>query len=266
MKILLVEDDEVSRACIREFLEGLGHMVMEGENGHRAFDFCMQEDFDLVITDIKMPIMDGIELLRLIKTLKRNHETEVVVITGHGDMNTAIEALRAGALDYLLKPLDIKELIRITQKIMFNKLEEKLLVSSTIPSKTALTLPIASESTSVKTSEERENERKLLVHSNGLMKLIGLDDIVMLARCGRKSLIYTKEMVVETYEPLHKIEQRMNSPRFFRCHKGYIINVNFVEDIMYWSKNVYQVKLNYVDETAQITPAKLKEYKSRFCL
>ncbi len=117
MNILLVEDDSDSRAGVAEFLREMGHQVTESGDGEQALALFTAGDFPMVLSDIKMPRMSGIELLRRIRALGGDKACDIVLFTGHGDMVTAIEALRAGAYDYLLKPISVAELAAITERI-----------------------------------------------------------------------------------------------------------------------------------------------------
>jgi DNA-binding NtrC family response regulator len=117
MNILLVDDDRESRSSVAEFLRQAGHKVVECGSGYDALDRFCRVDFHLVLSDIKMPGMSGIELLRRIRRLPGGGTADFVLITGHGDMRSAIEALRAGARDYLLKPVKIEELVHLTERV-----------------------------------------------------------------------------------------------------------------------------------------------------
>lgn len=110
MNILLVEDDNDSRTYLAGFLRELGHEVVECDNGYRALENLQKNKFNMVLSDIKMPRMSGLELLRRISMFKAGQEIDVVLFTGYGDMESAIGALRAGAYDYLLKPINVEEL------------------------------------------------------------------------------------------------------------------------------------------------------------
>ena len=116
MNILLVDDDARSRAGVAKFLWEMGHHVTECCDGEEAFAAYTAGNFPMVLSDIKMPKLSGIELLSRITALPGKN-ADVVLYTGHGDMNTAIQALRAGAYDYLLKPINVEELATITERI-----------------------------------------------------------------------------------------------------------------------------------------------------
>ncbi|NUN10562.1 MAG: sigma-54-dependent Fis family transcriptional regulator [Ignavibacteriaceae bacterium] len=114
-KILVVDDEDIIRDSISFILKKEGYVVEEAENGLIAYEKLQKDFFDLVITDIEMPQMKGIELLEkgsLIAT-----QTAFVVITAYGSLDTAIRALRSGASDYILKPIEFDELLFKLKKL-----------------------------------------------------------------------------------------------------------------------------------------------------
>lgn len=114
-KILVVDDEEIIRDSLYYILEKEGYKVDKAENGKAAYDKIISNHFDLVITDIEMPLMKGTELLEKIKTL--NIQTSVIIITAFGSLDTAISALRNGASDYILKPVEFDELLIKTKRL-----------------------------------------------------------------------------------------------------------------------------------------------------
>jgi len=107
-KILIVDDEEAIRVVLRDILEYENYLIEEADCASKALAVLEKEKFDIVISDIKMPGMDGIELLSKIQGLC---DTPVIMITGHGDIDTAVEAIKKGAYDYITKPLDINRLL-----------------------------------------------------------------------------------------------------------------------------------------------------------
>lgn len=125
--ILLVDDEEDIRLVLGISLEDLGYKVLMAENGEEAFKVFKEKRPPIVISDIKMPDIDGIELLRMIKN--ESPETEVIMITGHGDMDSAIESFQHEAADFITKPINVDSLelslLRAKEKIVArNKLRE----------------------------------------------------------------------------------------------------------------------------------------------
>ncbi|PVX52150.1 DNA-binding NtrC family response regulator [Balneicella halophila] len=116
MRVLVVEDNKLSREAIISFLtEELEVQVAEAEDGYEAMAILTEKSFDLVISDIRMPKIGGLELLKNIKKLYP--QTEVILITGFAEIEDSITALRCGALDYLMKPISIEELGIIIQNL-----------------------------------------------------------------------------------------------------------------------------------------------------
>lgn len=105
ISILIVDDEEDIRDVLEIALEDIGYTVFLAENGETAFAIFKAKKPDIVITDIKMPVMDGIELLRRIK--RENSTTEVLMITGHGDMHLTICSLKYDAMDFITKPVNV---------------------------------------------------------------------------------------------------------------------------------------------------------------
>ncbi len=108
-RILVVDDEEIIRESLTFVLKKEGYIVQEAENGLVAYNKLLEDTYDMVITDLEMPEMKGIELVEEIKKL--NIQTSVIIITAFGSLDTAISALRNGASDYLLKPIEFDELL-----------------------------------------------------------------------------------------------------------------------------------------------------------
>jgi signal transduction histidine kinase len=119
--ILLVDDEEDIRDVLHVSIADMGYAVHTAENGERAIDIFRQIDPPIVVTDIKMPGMDGIELLQKIK--RENPETEVVMITGHGDMDLAIKSLKFEATDFITKPINVDAL-----EIALKRVQDKIVM------------------------------------------------------------------------------------------------------------------------------------------
>ena len=108
-KILIIDDEKAIRNTLKEVLEFENYHVESAENGFLGLDLVDQKKYDLVFCDIKMPKMDGIEFLDFIQ--KKNPEIPVVMISGHGNIETAVESLKKGAYDYIQKPLDLNRIL-----------------------------------------------------------------------------------------------------------------------------------------------------------
>jgi DNA-binding NtrC family response regulator len=114
-RILVVDDEDIIRESLSFILRKEKYEVEEAANGKIAFEMLKESSYDLVITDLEMPVMKGIELLDEIR--KINLQTNTIVITAYGSMETAIAALRSGASDYILKPVEFDELLIKVKKL-----------------------------------------------------------------------------------------------------------------------------------------------------
>lgn len=123
-KILIIEDEAAIRRVLVKILteESNTYNVSEAEDGLVGLELIRKEDFDLILCDIKMPKMDGVEVLEIVKKIKP--ETPIIMISGHGDLDTAVNTMRLGAFDYISKPPDLNRLLNTVR----NALDRKELV------------------------------------------------------------------------------------------------------------------------------------------
>ena len=123
-KILIIEDEQAIRRVLTKILqeESKTYEIEEANDGIEGLEKIKKEDYDLVLCDIKMPKMDGLEVLTETKKLKP--ETPFVMISGHGDLETAVNAMRLGAYDYISKPPDLNRLLNTVR----NALDKQKLV------------------------------------------------------------------------------------------------------------------------------------------
>ena len=123
-KILIIEDEAAIRRVLSKILseENDAYIVEDAEDGVAGLEKIKNNDYDLVLCDIKMPKMDGVEVLEAVKKIKP--EIPIVMISGHGDMETAIQTMRLGAFDYISKPPDLNRLLNTVR----NALDRKQLV------------------------------------------------------------------------------------------------------------------------------------------
>ncbi|EAZ79064.1 sigma-54-dependent transcriptional regulator [Algoriphagus machipongonensis] len=124
-KILIIDDEKVIRATLREILEYEKFDVTEAQDGAEGLSKLTEEDFDLVLCDVKMPKMDGIEVLEKAKALVKS--PQFIMISAHGSIETAVEATKKGAFDFIPKPPDLNRLLLTVR----NALEKKNLITET---------------------------------------------------------------------------------------------------------------------------------------
>ncbi len=171
-KILIIDDESAIRKTLVEILSFEGYKIDEASDGAEGLAMFSEKKYDVVLCDIKMPRMDGIEFLEKAKLI--DAETSIVIISGHGDIDTAVDAVKKGAFDYISKPPDLNRLL-ITIR---NAAEKKHLVEQTtkLRRKTSRVQPIIGESDAILKIKETiekvapSEARVLITGENGVGK------------------------------------------------------------------------------------------------
>jgi len=116
LRILLIDDDPAMLTSVGDYLKARGHQVHLARDGRKGLEVFKDEEPEIVITDIRMPGIDGFEVLR--KVRERAPDTEVIMVTGYGEIDAAVQAMREGAFDFFTKPLKMRELAASMQRIV----------------------------------------------------------------------------------------------------------------------------------------------------
>jgi DNA-binding NtrC family response regulator len=141
-RILVVDDDAGVREALSEFLLSLGYVVVAVENGEEALAEYEKGGFDVVMADLIMPNMDGMELLRRIRDIK-NNEVIFLMITGHPSISTAVEAINRGADDYITKPFHLEDVkLRISKALEKQTLKGRLKTAQGLAWGLMLSIPL----------------------------------------------------------------------------------------------------------------------------
>src|ERR687883_132407 len=124
-RVLVVDDETAIREALRMTLEYEGYRIDEARSGQEGIDKATKTPYDAILLDIKMPVLDGIEVLENLKEL--HVQSPVIMVSGHGDISTAVECTKRGAFDFLEKPLNRdKLLLSIRNAVRQQKLEEQV--------------------------------------------------------------------------------------------------------------------------------------------
>lgn len=141
-RILVVDDDKGVREALSEFLLSLGYTVVMAENGEEALNQYRKGDFDVIMADLIMPNIDGMELLRRIRDNK-NDEVIFLMITGHPSIGTAVEAINRGADDYITKPFHLEDVrLRVTKALEKQTLKGRLKTAQGLAWGLMLSIPL----------------------------------------------------------------------------------------------------------------------------
>jgi DNA-binding NtrC family response regulator len=178
-RILIVDDNRELRAILEEYLSDLGSHIEGADNGKEAIRKFEIAPFDVIITDLNMPEMAGMELIRVLR--KDSDMTEFIIITGYASLDSAVEAVKVGAFDYIVKPFRMEELKVVVKnakdKVMLKKMNIELLkkLKGFYEEVDKFKKGVKAETTDVESLEELEalekNSEKVLKEIKGLESL-----------------------------------------------------------------------------------------------
>lgn len=168
-KILIIDDEKAIRRTIKEILEFEKYTVDEAEDGQQGLDMALKGHYDVILSDIKMPKLDGVELLS--RLMQQGTDSALIMMSGHGNIETAVETVKKGAFDYLAKPIDLNRLL-VTIR---NAMDKTTLVAETkvLKKKISKTYEMIGESKALNTIREMIDKvaptdaRVLITGSNG---------------------------------------------------------------------------------------------------
>lgn len=195
-KILVIDDEKSIRFSLKDIIEYEDHIVEEAADGMEALSLIEKNDYDLIFCDIKMPKMDGVEVLE--KALKIK-DVKICMISGHGTISTAVECLKKGAIDYIEKPIDLNRLLKVLTDNLFNlengKQETK---SENQKTKTSNTVSLSSKNSNMIGQSTKMKEMYSFIEK------VGVTDARILITGANGT---GKELVAKA---IHNISQRAN--------------------------------------------------------
>jgi len=249
MKVLIAEDDPAMRHILRKALEEIPdtEVIGEAQNGLEAVRLVEELAPQVVFLDIAMPGKDGLEAAREICA----SSPEIILVFATAYEEFTREAFEVYAFDYLIKPYRIDRIRRTMERVRIR-------------------LP-KTEQVEVAPHTQQTNLKKILAKEEGKKTFVSIGDIVFLTREGRSVIIHTIKGKVKTTETMEALEQKLAGNSFFRCHRGFIINLKMVKEIQPWGRKTCKVILNNTKEPvvmmrarANVKPYLKKNWKKIF--
>lgn len=243
INVLIADDDIGMRLVLKKAIEKAdGFMIAgEAEDGDaalRVFDSLRPE---VVFLDVEMPLVSGIECAKKIADI--DPKTIIIFATAHGEYMS--DAFEVYAFDYLVKPFKIDRLNQTLERIK----SIEAVKSGIIVTRSA--------------SHSRTPEKLIIRNKEGI-SLVDMDEIILIQREDRSTVIYTSQERFTTSEGLTELEEKLDSDSFFRCHKSYIINLNAISRIYPYGRWTYIVKLKGTERDALLTHDKYEELEKLF--
>ncbi|HYK74608.1 MAG TPA: LytTR family DNA-binding domain-containing protein [Pseudoneobacillus sp.] len=236
IRVLIADDELYNRDELKHLLEAIPsiQVVGEAESGEAAVMKAIQLQPDVIFLDVEMPKMTGMEVAKSLLELKK----VPLIIFATAYPQFAAEAFRYEATDYLLKPYDEEQLQQTVQRI------EKQMGSP-------------------RTNEMNRQAGKLAVEEDGEILYIEPKEILYVSRDDKFSKIITRTKIYETKTPLKNLENRLKPFSFFRIHKSYFVNLQYVTRLTPWFNGAYQLELEGRTELLSVSRNYVKALRVR---
>ncbi|UOQ91748.1 LytTR family DNA-binding domain-containing protein [Halobacillus shinanisalinarum] len=237
IRAVVVDDERFSREELIFLIERYPsiEVIGEADSGEVALMKTIQLQPDVLFLDVEMPKMDGMEVAKSVRELKK--VPEIVFATAYSDF--AVEAFRHNAVDYLLKPFDEEQLSHTIER-----LEKKLIGQKSYQEKTWM-------------------PTKLAVEEDGDIRYLDPNDILYVYREGRVTKVVGKARSYEINWALKDIEARLTPFSFFRIHKSYLVNLNYIDRLTPWFNGAYHLELKGHEEKLSVSRNYVKNLRNQ---
>ncbi|WP_432662232.1 LytTR family DNA-binding domain-containing protein [Wukongibacter baidiensis] len=236
MRCIIVDDEYPSREELKYFIKNYSDMdiVKEFDDSLAALKFLEGNKVDLIFLDINMPNLDGMCLGKIVN--KFEEKPIIVFITAYKEY--AIEAFEIEAADYILKPYSEDRIINTIKRIEKNYRENE----------------------KPRRNESSLNER-ITLWRNDKMKVINIEDICYCEVKERDTIVYTASEEYIANMSISSFYNKLPEEKFFRSHRGFIINIDKVVEIIPWFNNTYNVKLRGMEVQIPVSRSKIKAFR-----
>lgn len=237
---IIVEDEYPAREELKYFINLYKEFYLENEfdNPIDALKFLENDKVDVAFLDINMPGIDGINLGKIIHKL--NPEIKIIFITAYREYG--VEAFDIKAFDYILKPYSEERIKKTLEELIKDdkKEENKTLRNELI--------------------------NKLAVSEDGKIIILSLEDIYYIEADEKECLVYTKNKVYTTKQKISKLEEALLNKKFFKSHRGYLVNIDKIREIESWFSGSYLIKLENISKKIPLSRNRIKAFKEMFIL
>lgn len=249
IRCIIVDDEKPAREELKYLLRDFGKLEIVGEASHgaEAIELNNRLKPDLIFLDISMPQLSGIEVAQIIIKEQKNKPL-IIFVTAFEQF--AVEAFEVNAIDYLLKPISKerleKALYRITNTNKFTDPEREERIERLISHLKA---------------GDIKRINKIMVYNNGILIPIAPSEILYVTVEGRNTILFSTKGKFELSSTLSQLEDKLSSNNFFRSHKSYLVNLDYIEAIEPWFNSTFMIKLKYVSEKIPVSRSQSKDFK-----
>jgi two-component system, LytTR family, response regulator len=243
LEVLIADDDEGIRLVLKKIVEKQDGFELVGEapDGEKALALVEATKPNVVFLDVEMPNMTGIECAKKIQDI--NPKIFIIFATAHEEYMPA--AFEVYASDYITKPFKIERLIQTLDRIKTLHNQQDVMTLTSI-------------------MRHEKGLDKLLIKNKEGISFVDMEDILLIQREDRSTVVYTSDDRYVTSDGLSELEERLDKTVFFRSHKSYIINLSMVHKIYPYGRWTYIIKLKNTDKDALLTHEKFEEMEKLF--
>ena len=248
---VIVDDERPARDELAFLLKSFAevNLVAQGKNGLEALSLIKEHDPDLVFLDVQMPGLDGFGVIK--KLFERKQRLPQIVFATAYD-NYAIQAFDVNAVDYVLKPFDKARIGKAIQRA------KKMVEAQTSPVERLEVL--MSQLALPQLPAKAVQPAKLLVRSQARMFLVDAADLIYASIQDGTITIFTKDFEgVSNYRTIEELAAAVDSDKFWRAHRSYLVNINHIKEVVPWFKSSYMLKMN--DKRASEIPVSRAQTK-----
>lgn len=249
IRCIIVDDEMPARVELKYLLHGFDNVEIVGEasHGQQAIELNNQLKPDLIFLDIAMPQMSGIDVAQTIIKEQQNIPL-IIFVTAFEQF--AVDAFEVNAIDYLLKPISKERLIKALNRIT----DSHKLIDTDYEDKIEKLLNYLKD-------EGIKKVNKIMVYKCGRLIPIAPSEILYLTVEGRNTIMFSTKGRFELAGTLSQLEEKLITKNFFRSHKSYLVNLEYIEAIEPWFNSTFMIKLKNVDEKVPVSRSQAKDFK-----
>lgn len=250
IKCMIVDDEKPARDELSFLLEDFDdiEVISQVDNGRDAIEIQKNEKIDLVFLDINMPVITGIRVAE--KWMSLDTPPMIIFTTAYDEY--AIRAFELNAVDYILKPISYERLHVAVEKVREKSYLQQRKEILSVADKMALDGACGMD--------------KICLESSGRFIPLDISQIVYATIKDKHTVIYTTQGTFTYGHALSYLEERLHSDKFFRSHRAFLMNVEYVEAIEPWFNNTYMVKMRGYEEKVPVARNQIKSFKETFNL
>lgn len=247
-RCLVVDDERPAREeliYILKDIEGI-EVIGQASHGKEALELIEKLQPDIVFLDIQMPEMNGMEVAR--RLINKEYIPKIIFVTAYDQF--AVEAFEVNAMDYLLKPISEDRLKQRLEKMILEDEKDKSIDYDKLKDLIYSMKP-----------DQKVTSQRISLYQNSRLIPVDIEDIIYITIENRSTVIFSNKGNFDTNYTLNELMDKLDNTIFFRSHKSYIVNLNYIESIDPWFNYTYNIHLKDSKEIIPVSRSYVKEFR-----